>query len=81
MGVNQVGYEADNEQMCDGPDLPWLQEDAEHLVWGLWEVTYRDIWVLDADNELVGIFNLTGNSLGEAGNYETLRGLFEQASR
>ena len=50
-------------------------------MWGLWEVTYRDIWVLDADNELVGIFNLTGNSLGEAGNYETLRGLFEQAAR
>ena len=70
----------DNELMCEGRDLPWLQEDEEHLVWDVWGVTYRDVWVLDVNNELVGVFNLTGTSLGDPTNYAALRALFEQAA-
>ncbi len=76
--MNEAGFDADNELMCDGRDLPWLQDDAG--VWDTWGVTYRDVWVLDANNELVGVFNLTGNTMGDPQNYAAVRALFELAS-
>ncbi len=78
--MNESGFDADNDQMCDGRDLPWLQETDEE-VWDGWGVVYRDVWVLDADNDVVGVFNLTGTSLGEPANYAALRALFELAAR
>ncbi len=43
-------------------------------------MSYRDIWVLDADNVLVGIFNVTGNSLEDQDNYDTLKQMLLDAA-
>jgi hypothetical protein len=80
VGINQTGYESDNALMCEGRDLPWLQDTAEVDVWTSWGVTYRDVWVLDANNDLVGVFNLTGNSLAEPANYNAVKALFYSAA-
>ena len=47
IGVNQVGHESQNATMVEGRDLPWLQETADLNVWNLWDVTYRDVILLD----------------------------------
>jgi hypothetical protein len=78
--VNQTGYEADNELMCEGRDLPWLQDEPAVDVWASWAVTYRDVWVLDGANEVVGIFNLTSTTLGDPANYAALRVMFTTAA-
>lgn len=80
LGINDIGFESGNDSITDGRDLPWLQATPEQDVWESWNVTYRDVWVLDGDNVPVGIFNVTGNSLGEQGNYDALRQLFMDAA-
>lgn len=80
LGVNDIGFESANDQMTDGRDLPWLQATVEQDVWELWGVTYRDVWVLDADNVPVGVFNVTSNNLGDPTNYETLKQMFLDAA-
>ena len=80
MGVNQVGYHGGNEAACAGKDIPWLQETADQDVWGDWGVTYRDVIILDADNEVVTAYNLTTYNLAVPANYETLKALLEAAA-
>ena len=59
--------------------IPWLQDiDANQngvsdIWYDQWQVTYRDVWVVDANNELVSAYNLTSNDLANEANYNTLR--------
>ncbi len=80
LGVNEPGYEAGNASICSGRDLPWLQDTAAEGVWAEWAPVYRDVWVVDGDNVLYGVFNLSGNSLAIPGNYNTLRDMFIAAA-
>lgn len=80
LGVNDIGFESGNEDITDGRDLPWLQATTDEDVWQDWGVTYRDVWVLDAENVPVGVFNVTGNSLADAANYDALKQLFLDAA-
>ena len=48
--MNQTGLQSGNASITAGRDLPWLQDTASANVWGAWNVTYRDVVVLDADN-------------------------------
>jgi hypothetical protein len=34
-------------------------------VWSEWDVTYRDVIVLDSTGAYAGVYNLTDNDLGE----------------
>ncbi len=79
VGINDVLYASGNDSITDGRDLPWLQNTEEADLWNVWGVAYRDVWVLDAENVPVGIFNLSGNSLADQANYDTLRTLFVDA--
>ena len=82
LGINwNVGDPTSNEAMTEGRDLPWLQDVPEENVRLSWAPTYRDVVILDARNEQVGVFNLTSNSLGDAINYETLKELLLTAAR
>ncbi len=82
VGINEIGHAVSNSAITEGRDLPWLQdEDANNNsvsdVWyDSWDVTYRDVVVLDEDNALVGAYNLTLNNLANPENYNTLRNLF-----
>lgn len=71
-GVNGVGYESGNADFTDGRDIGLLQDTTAEQAWTQWDPTYRDVVVLNADNEVVGVFNLTGNSLAVQANYDTL---------
>jgi hypothetical protein len=79
-GVNNSGEQAGNAEMCDGRTLPWLQDTPTAHVWRSWQVTERDVVVLDADNKIIHIYNLTDHNLLAAANYAELRGILLTAA-
>jgi len=82
LGINAVGQESDNDLMVAGRTLPWLQDTKSQDVWTKWKVTWRDVIVLDGDNKVAGIYNLTDHNLGTAANYNALKTfLIEVANR
>lgn len=81
LGINGVGYEGGNAWFTSAADIPWLQDaytngDSQSDVWTEWQVAYRDVIILDAENVPAGTFNLTTYSLGNGENYSTLRQIF-----
>ncbi len=75
LGINEVGEEAGNVSICDGRDTPWLQETPTELAWTPWDVTWRDVVVLDRANQSIAVFNLTEKPLSNADNYQELKTL------
>ncbi len=79
LGVNGAGsYASGNSQATAGRDIPWLQDvdldlDGQADVWTSWDVTYRDVVILDGENQKLGVFNLTTYDLQNSDNYDTLR--------
>ena len=85
VGINEVGFESGNPLMSEGRSAPVLQDvDADNNgssdVWyDLLDITYRDVQILNKENELVGTVNLTppgGYDLGEEINYDALKQIF-----
>jgi hypothetical protein len=83
VGINEFGQDPPgaNELMIADRTTPWLQDvdsNANQVsdVWyDLWDVTYRDVIILNGQNEMVEVFNLTppeGFDLGVAENYAAL---------
>ncbi|MCB1182823.1 hypothetical protein KDM41_05270 [bacterium] len=81
LGVNQLGHESANDLVCQGRDLPWLQETLDDQVWNKWKVTYRDVVVLDRNNRPAAVFNLTVHDLARPADYDSLRALLLEVAR
>ena len=75
LGINQVGQESQNDLNCEGRDIPWLQETLSEPVWLPWDVTYRDVVIVDGTNRRLTAFNLTDKDLAIPANYEALKTL------
>jgi len=80
IAVNEIGHSSGIDTAVEGRSLPLLQDDSTQRVWENWAVTYRDVIVLDGENKVSGILNLTDNSLGDAEHYATLEGLLLDAA-
>lgn len=72
-GINETGHERSNDAACLGKDLPWLQEVPEQPVWSDWKVTYRDVVIIDEENRVLAIYNLTEHNLDTPADYEALK--------
>lgn len=59
--------------------LPWLQDAAGQDVWALWAVTYRDCVILDAQNRVYAVYNLTSHDLALPANAAELKALLVAA--
>jgi hypothetical protein len=79
LAVNERGHSTGIETAVKERTLPLLQDDMTQMVWENWAVTYRDVIVLDGENKVFGLLNLTDNSLAEAEHYATVEGLLLQA--
>ena len=66
--------------MSEGVDLPLLQENVDGPVWTDWAPVYRDVIILDGDNIIFGVFNLTTYNLSNPDAYAALRQLFVDAA-
>jgi hypothetical protein len=75
LGVNEIGLESGNASITSGRTLPWLQDVPSQGVWASWQVTFRDVIVLDAQNHFVGAFNLTTHNLSNPTEYDALKTL------
>jgi len=80
LGVNQMGSDTWNSVACADRDIPWLQDNNVDRVWELWDVTYRDVLILGPDNEVVGVYNLTGNDLADPVKYAALKAMLVLAA-
>ena len=85
LGINDWGLEAGNVSVTEGRDIPWLQDvdgddDGVADIWEQWDVTFRDVVILDANSEKVEAYNLTVHDLSDPENYDTLRQMFIHAA-
>jgi hypothetical protein len=83
LGVNAIGHESDNADMCEGRDLPWLQDTVELNVWDdVWGVNYRDVYILDAENVLFTVYNVnpSEHNLSDPVHYAGLRAVLLEAA-
>ena len=79
LGVNYAGA-GDSEGMCEGRDLPWLQDTEEADWWGSWGVSYRDVIILDRQGNESDIFNLTDHDLSDPVEFSTLKIILLEAA-
>ncbi len=78
LGINDWALGDGNDAVSEGRDTPWLQDvdvdgNGESDIWEQWDVAFRDVVILDANNEKVGTFNLTTHNLSDPQNYGALR--------
>lgn len=78
--VNEYGHSSGNETLFTVTDLPVLQDDLTALVWTNWQASWRDLYVVDADNNVYAIVNLTTYNLGDPANYAMVYDLLIEAA-
>jgi hypothetical protein len=79
LSVNAVGFEAGNADFVTGKTTPLLQDTQAVNAWSQWQVTYRDVVVLDAQGRRRDVFNLTTNDLAVPANFSTLKSMLLDA--
>jgi hypothetical protein len=79
LAVNLEGLEDGLPDVAKTGDLPCLQDTPKDDVWGAWGAEWRDVFVLNPDNEVEDVYNLTKNSLSVAEYYATLEAMFVAA--
>src|SRR5687768_10837987 len=73
LAVNDVGEEG-SVALAAGAEhvIPILQDTLEVGAWGAWNVTYRDVVILDGEGKCLGVYNLTEHNLGLPSDYADL---------
>jgi hypothetical protein len=61
-------------------DLPILQDTVTDDVWGAWGAVWRDVVILDPDNERSTVYNLTTYDLADVANRDALKQLLLDAA-
>jgi hypothetical protein len=74
--INKIDAESGISSLTADMNLPVVQDTDELGVWAEWDVVWRDVVLVDADNRYVATYNLTEHNLSDADNYETLKGMF-----
>ncbi len=80
LGINAAGLESGNPSITAGRALPWLQDTPEANVWAAWQVTFRDVVILDTENRPVAAYNLTVHDLADPASYAELKQLLTDAA-
>jgi hypothetical protein len=78
--VNLAGLEDYTDDMGANGDLPILQDTVTDDVWGAWGAVWRDVIVLDPDNERSAVYNLTTYDLAVEANRDALKQLLRDAA-
>jgi hypothetical protein len=81
LGVNMLNDALFNPLVVSQRTLPWLQETAEANAWGKWNVTWRDVRIVDSQGRLHSVYNLTAHDLANEMNRASLKQLFLSAAK
>ena len=60
--------------------IPGLEDSVEVDVWSSWDVTFRDVVILDTSNQFYASYNLSTYSLAVPDNYTALKNLLLEAA-
>jgi VCBS repeat-containing protein len=82
LAINEAGQQGGNDNTT--ADLPVVQDVnndgiAGSDTWVAWDATWRDVTILDANNVVTAVYNLTTNDLSQPAKYAELRQLFANA--
>ena len=88
LAVNEIGFSSGNSAASQTASpasgatgvCPFIDDNVVDDIWSTWQVTFRDVVILDQDNVIVGEFNLTQNNLSSAANRETLKAMLVAAA-
>lgn len=80
IGINQIGAEAGMPDVALISTLPVVNDDQTEDVWTDWGAQWRDVHILNPNNEVVSTYNLTTYNLSDPTNYATLKQLFVDAA-
>ena len=86
LGINEKGQESGNTNATNGRDIPWLQDvdldgnGRADVAYDLWDVTFRDVVILDGNNVQVDVYNLNDHNLAEAEEYAALKEMLIDAA-
>ena len=72
LGINESGFEIANEQVTEGRDIPWLQDQDDILMWNEWNVQYRDVLIFDESLTIRKVINLSRFDLRDENNYSSM---------
>ena len=75
-GINMSGTASGTASFGTNHTLPMVQDDFSLGIWSDWGAQWRDVYILNENNELVFVYNLTQYSLSDATNYDTLQQYF-----
>lgn len=74
--INMIGTGAGTAYFSPSLDLPMVQDSSSLEIWDDWGALWRDVFILNENNELVLTYNLTQNNLSNSSNYNTLMQYF-----
>ena len=81
LSIDATGHEVGLPDLAKVGDLPCLQDTAKDDVWGSWGAEWRDVYVVNAENEVTAVYNLTTYSLSDPKNYAALEALLIDAGK
>ena len=74
--INMIGTGAGTSYFSTSLNLPMVQDSSSLEIWDDWGALWRDVFILNENNELVLTYNLTQNNLSNSSNYNTLMQYF-----
>jgi hypothetical protein len=86
LGINEPNQEPGNASTTNGRDIPWLQDvdtnsnGRADAAMDLWNMSFRDVVILDGANRKVGTYNLNQHDLANSANYNALKQMLINAA-
>ena len=71
--INQIGAETGTTSFDATHALPMVNDNPTENIWQKWESQWRDFYILNRNNELLEIYNLTEHNLNDPNNYQELK--------
>ena len=80
LSINKIGASSGVSSLSSDMDLPMVDDNSTDQIWSTWDGIWRDVIILDANNEIYAVYNLSTYSLSDSTNYNTLKDLFIEAA-
>ena len=73
LSINQIGAENGTSSFSEIHALPMVNDNPTDDIWTEWDCEWRDFYILNKNNELLEVYNLTEHNLNDPVNYEELK--------
>ena len=81
LSINQIGAENGIDSFNETHALPMVHDNTTEGIWVLWQSQWRDFYILNRQNELLEVYNLTQHNLNDPLNYQELKQKLIQAAQ